>query len=193
VDDVTSEIADLREALAQTGRLIDATSPGQAGLPTPCEHWSVRDLVDHIVSELVVLQAMARGEQRRELRGDLSESDWSDQYRRRADETVAFWTERERDRAASGASAHPLLGLTTMEMVIHGWDLAQATGQSAPFDEPLAERVLAFAHGFVRPEGRAASRGAVGGNVPLGPAVQLADGAPALPRLAAFLGRPAGG
>src|SRR4249920_3802789 len=37
-----------------------------------------------------------------------------------------------------------LAGFTTLDILVHGWDLAQATGQPAALDDTLAAHVLAF-------------------------------------------------
>jgi len=64
----------------------------------------------------------------------------------------------------------------------HGWDLAQALGRAADLPEDAAEESLAFA----RADGRAV-RPSGGGC--FGPARHVADAAPAIVRLVAFLGR----
>jgi uncharacterized protein (TIGR03086 family) len=183
-------IDDLRRALDQTGLVVDAVEPEQGGLATPCDRWSVKDLVDHIVSGLAVFRRMALGEPRGEFHGELGNDDWAGQYKSRAGELLSTW----RELAAGGGDgqkppSETILGLTTMDVVIHGWDLAQATGQQPSFDTDLGERVLVFAHGFVRPEGRAATREGTSDRVPLGPAVPVPDDAPVYTRLASFLGR----
>jgi uncharacterized protein (TIGR03086 family) len=182
-------VNDLRRALDQSARVVAAVKPEQGDLPTPCEQWSVRDLLDHLISGLSVFRRMAIGEPRGEFRGGLSGDDWTGQYNARAAELLATWQELDRKGAVEG-KAETTVGLTVMDVVIHGWDLAQATGQQPELDEDLGARVLAFARGFVRPEGRAATRGEVAGGVPLGPAVRVPDDAPVYTRLAAFLGRP---
>jgi uncharacterized protein (TIGR03086 family) len=71
-----------------------------------------------------------------------------------------------------------LAGIRITELLGHGWDLARATGQPPGFPDDLAERGLAGARGQLR------SRPA--GFAPPTPAP---DTAPAIDRLAAFLGR----
>jgi uncharacterized protein (TIGR03086 family) len=68
------------------------------------------------------------------------------------------------------------------ELLAHGWDLAQATGQSADFPADLAEQSLAGLRRQLssRPEGPGA---------PFGPEVAVPDDASAIDRLAGFLGR----
>jgi uncharacterized protein (TIGR03086 family) len=66
------------------------------------------------------------------------------------------------------------------DLLTHGWDLSQATGQPAELPEDLVEQSLAF----VRSELSARSRPGR-----FDPAQAVADDAPAIDRLAAFAGR----
>ena len=81
-----------------------------------------------------------------------------------------------------GEMPGPLLaGFTILDIAVHGWDLARATGQPADLDGRLAAHVLAFAeHTLASPDMRGPR---------IGPARPVADDAPVTQRLAAFLGR----
>ncbi len=184
-------VRELQRAIDQTGRIVAEVKPEQHQLPTPCARWPVADLVDHIVSGVAVFTRMAQGEPRSEMRGHLSDEDWSEQYRARAKDLLGVWSDEETfKRPRKGAPPEVLLELTTMDLVIHSWDLATATSSQIQLDDGLAESALQFALGFVRPEGRAPSREDVGDTAPLGPPVPVPDDAPPYARLAAFLGRP---
>ncbi len=80
--------------------------------------------------------------------------------------------------ALSGAER---LHIRIVDLLAHGWDLAQATGQSAELPEDLAEQALAFARTQLSTMPRTGR---------FGPAQTVADDAPAIDRLVAFLGRP---
>jgi len=73
--------------------------------------------------------------------------------------------------------------ILAVEMLVHTWDLAQATGQALPVSDEVSEHVLGLAREVISP--RARERGSYGAEVPIG-----AD-APALARLIAFSGRAA--
>jgi uncharacterized protein (TIGR03086 family) len=74
-----------------------------------------------------------------------------------------------------------LAGFTTLDILVHGWDLARATGQPADLDGRLAAHVLGFAEqALATPESRAAR---------IGPSVPVAADASVTDRLVAFLGR----
>jgi len=70
-----------------------------------------------------------------------------------------------------------------VEVLVHGWDLARATGQPTAFPDDVAERALARSRRRLtaRPQGTGA---------PFAAEVQVPHDAPAVDRLAGFLGRP---
>lgn len=57
---------DVREAFVRAvedlGSRISAISPDRWNLPTPCEQWSVRDVVRHLVEEDLRMQPLRAGE-----------------------------------------------------------------------------------------------------------------------------------
>jgi uncharacterized protein (TIGR03086 family) len=73
------------------------------------------------------------------------------------------------------------LHLRMTELLVHGWDLARATGQRPAFPDDLAEQELAFTRSKLTdiPPDRS----------PFGPPQPVADDAAAIDRLAACLGR----
>jgi uncharacterized protein (TIGR03086 family) len=73
-----------------------------------------------------------------------------------------------------------LAGFTTLDILVHGWDLAKATGQPATLEDTLATHVLSFAEQSITPGTRAPR---------IGPALPVAGDAPLTERLVAFLGR----
>ena len=73
------------------------------------------------------------------------------------------------------------LHLRITEILVHGWDLARATGQQTAFADDVAEQELAFS--------RAKLADIPPGRRPFGPPQPAADDAPAIDRLAACLGR----
>jgi uncharacterized protein (TIGR03086 family) len=71
-------------------------------------------------------------------------------------------------------------GFTTLDIAVHGWDLAKATGQHADLDDELAHEVLAFARQTITDATRAPR---------IGPAIAVGPDRSATDRLVAFLGR----
>lgn len=74
--------------------------------------------------------------------------------------------------------------LRVTEALVHGWDLAQATGQRLRFPDGIVERNLEFT--------RAALPDVPAGRMPFAPPQPVPDDAPPIVRLAALLGRSSG-
>ena len=186
-------LAALAAALDGTGRLVDAVTADQWELPTPCPDWTVRRLVDHVVGGNRLFVRVLRGEQLpppeqlgRRAGEDQLGDDPAIAYRSSAGELL------EALRAPGvldGVHTVPVgtlpgravVHLRTVETLVHGWDLARATGRPVPFPDDLAESELGFSQDLLGrlPEGRH----------PFGPSRPVADDAPAIDRLAALLGR----
>jgi uncharacterized protein (TIGR03086 family) len=169
-----------------TGQVIGAVSDDQWGLPTPCDEWTVRDLVEHLVGGNDGFTAALHGQPTSSGPPAERSGDLASQYGRSVRELVqAFRQPGTLERTVSvpfgtvpGAVA---LHLRMTELLVHGWDLAHATGQTVAFPEDVAEQELAFSRralADVPPRRR-----------PFAPPEPVADDAAAIDRLAACLGR----
>ncbi len=181
VSSVTAATVDQLAATAErVGRLVAGVKPGQWGNPTPCADWDVQSLVSHLVlgNAMVTSALTARPMTYRSLQAGFDES--------AATLTEAFRAPGILDRSVdvpfgrvTGAMA---LHLRLTELLVHGWDLARATGRStAGLPADLAEQELAFSRvqlGKLPPDRR-----------PFAPPQPVDDDAPAIDRLAALLGR----
>ena len=78
------------------------------------------------------------------------------------------------------ATGRDRLQVRLYDLLAHGWDLAQATGQPVELPNDLAEQSLAFARVQLSTQPRTGR---------FEPAQPISDDAPAIDRLAAFLGR----
>jgi uncharacterized protein (TIGR03086 family) len=183
----------LATALDGTGRLIDTIPDAQWQLPTPCPDWTVRQLVNHLVGGNRLFTRVLRGTPlppvqelgRRGAEDQLGE-DAAGAFRSSADQMLAAFgepgvLERTHTVPAATLPGPAVVHLRTVETLVHGWDLARATSQPAPFPDELVEEELTFSRELLArlPEGRR----------PFGPSRAVADGAPAIDRLAALLGR----
>lgn len=135
--------------------------------PTPCRGLALGDLVDHLVESLASLGAMAG------VKVTTAGRDIEDRVSSTAAQTIAAW----RARGVADALAANVL---PVEILLHGWDLAQASGQTVRVSDEVVEYVHSLAELLV-PGGR--KRGS------FGPEVEPAPGADALGRLAAYAGR----
>ena len=55
------EIALLRHAGSEFRRRLADITPDQLSLPTPCEEWTVRDLISHVVGESIMSVRLLHG------------------------------------------------------------------------------------------------------------------------------------
>ncbi|MFE7572293.1 TIGR03086 family metal-binding protein [Streptomyces sp. NPDC057539] len=170
--------------LAEVERLVSAVGPDRIADPTPCAEWDVRALLDHLVWENLIWAGLAEGSPPTDHGADHLGADHLAAFRAAASATMtAFRRPGMLERRYGPAPGHKLVEQLLIEMLVHGWDLARATGQRADFAEGTVEAVLPS----VREIYGALPR-TPGGS--FAPEVPVPDGASATDRLAAFLGRP---
>ncbi len=183
-------IARLTRALDQTGAIIARVRPEQAALPTPCRAWDVRALVNHVVQDVRYFTAMVSGAPRELDDADDVGDDWAGAYRAAAGALLAAWG---REGALDGTVQLPFgpmpaawcVGQQISDLVVHGWDIARATGQPAELDSELGQEALQWARQNLQPR----FRGDEESGYAFGPEVTVPDDAPLHDRLAAFFGR----
>jgi uncharacterized protein (TIGR03086 family) len=145
---------------------------------TPCEEWDVRNLLDHMIESQEYFAATARGEE-----GSLPNpsppprigDDPIAAYGKIRDETVRAYRE-----PGVVEKTGPLLGIAFVDQLVHGWDLARATGQDATMPEDLAGAAFAVIDGRLTDENRGPG---------FKPAVAVSDDASAQDKLLAYTGR----
>ncbi|MET9666315.1 TIGR03086 family metal-binding protein [Streptomyces sp. NPDC006475] len=183
---------DLRPAADAVAWLIAGISDERLGDPTPCPEYAVRELLAHVVllstafrdaarKDLGPLTASSPGDSRPVL-GD----DWRDVLPRRLDELADAWTVPEAwegDTQAGGITFPAAIAgrVALNELVVHGWDLAQSTGQKYACDEAS----LRESYAMMRPApGDEEARGDA-----FGPVVDVPAEAPLLDQVIGFSGR----
>ncbi|HJV08760.1 MAG TPA: TIGR03086 family metal-binding protein [Acidimicrobiales bacterium] len=177
-----------RRALLHTGRIVVGVRPDQLRLPTPCADWDVRLLLNHIIGGNYTMAEAARGG-RADPAGDMDDHtrpDPGSNYIASADAALAAWAEpgameRKVHMAFGDIPAPAAVSIHFLDVVVHGWDLARATGQDATIEADLAAEALDISHGLLSPELRAAGV--------FGPEVPISEDNPLHDRLAAFMGR----
>jgi uncharacterized protein (TIGR03086 family) len=146
-----AELADAGEAAAL---VVDNVTPAELGDPTPCAEWDVRALLNHVILwTSYSLERRAHGESvAPELmeRDFAAEPDFAADYRAQLDRALAAWADpavwdRALDVMGSATPAADVGALLIAELVLHGWDLATATGQ----DYAVSDRAAAAALGAV--------------------------------------------
>jgi uncharacterized protein (TIGR03086 family) len=182
------EIALLEGIVTKTGDLIAGVDENNRDGRTPCEEYDAQGMVDHLVGWLQVFESGSHG---RKFEGDASAyragDDPEAEYRALAAGLVEGWREGGFDREVPMTGDDPMpaamvFNMTVMEEMTHGWDLAKATGQPVPYTEEEAAEVLARAEKTLPAQYR-------GEGMAFGDIVEVSADAPAIDRLAGFMGR----
>jgi uncharacterized protein (TIGR03086 family) len=187
---MTTTTHDLAPQAAAVSRLVSGVRDDQLADPTPCADTPVAGLLDHLVG---LTLAFRRAAEKTPLPGaprasaDALPADWRERLPRQLDELVAAWQVPAAWEGVAEAGGAQLpaaaMGLVALnEVLVHGWDLAVATGQPYDVDGAGAEACLRFAVDFAAgsPEARAAM---------YAPVVPVPDDAPVLDRLLGQTGR----
>jgi uncharacterized protein (TIGR03086 family) len=158
--------------------------------PTPCEKLRVRDLVAHVGGLALAFTAAARKEfgpltDTPPVEGAPLDEDWRTAYPQRLTELALAWREPAAWEGMSRAGGVDFPGevggtIALTEVVIHGWDVAVATGQDYEVEPATLEAVLPHLTAT-------AAAGPVEGL--FAAAVPVAEDAPALNRAVALSGR----
>jgi len=176
-------------ALEVTRTYVTGVAPAQWGDPTPDDEWDVRFLVNHIVTGnwwAAELGAGATIESVGDrLDGDVLGADPAAAYGESSVVAAAVFREPGAMERPCAVSYGPVpgevyCGHRFIDVLVHGWDVATATGQDPRLPEDL---VLACIDGVVPQAEMLAASGAFGTDVDVG-----TDVAPQT-RLLALLGR----
>lgn len=140
--------AALERAWDAYDRRLAAIGSDAWDLPTPCTEWTVRDLVHHVARCAVLYERLLAGERAADFLPALRTQELLGDDPLGATQTA--WTAARTALGAPGALEgevhHPagtlpaawLSVMAVEELVVHGWDLARATGGEATVDEELA-------------------------------------------------------
>jgi uncharacterized protein (TIGR03086 family) len=175
---VTSDAdpAVLHRALDQLADLLDDVPRGALDNRTPCEQWTVQDLIDHVVAAPARFGRMVRGEA----------IDWfaptppagldpGAAFRSHAEDLLNAWRDHDAPRGPTA------LDWQCAELAVHTWDLAAALGRpTGDLDPQVAECGLAFMQANLTEGNRGTA---------FGLEQPVPEDADAYQRIAAFAGR----
>ncbi len=184
---------DILTALDQAAQATSAVARGvrtdQLSRPTTCPEWDVKSLMQHLTGSCQYFQVVAAGQQPGQPEGAAHPAGSGDAAANTIDAANASARGWKRPGAFEGTCQLPFgevpkqvaAGINLMELYVHGWDLAKATGQQIDTNPELVAIVSETSRRIVQPEARQA--GAFGQEVSAGPSASGLD------RLVAFLGR----
>jgi uncharacterized protein (TIGR03086 family) len=189
---MTTPVEQLADALDATGLLVANVHDEQWSDPTPCTEWNVQQLVNHMIIGNLLFAGILSG--RPGTSADVAKAHLTspladrpvEAYRESADAVLTAFRRPGVLDEQFVVPFGPVPGIVAAhlritEVLVHGWDLARATGQSTDFPDDIVEQELAF------------SRAKVGeippGRTPFAPEQPVAQDAAPIDRLAACLGR----
>jgi len=150
----------------------------QLDAKTPCEDWQVRDLLNHIIETQQFFTGSARGQEVSPPSPNPSELIGDDPvatYKAATQETLQAFKE-----PGVIEKTGPSLGIAFCDLLIHGSDMARATGQDATMPDDLAQAALSMLDGRLTDDRRGDA---------FKPAVDAGASASAQEKLLAYTGR----
>ena len=170
-------------AARQTRGFIDAVKDDQYDLPTPCTDWNVLQLMDHIIEDQA-LYASSLSENEAAAgpgRAHMASYDRLVVQLLGAVRSPGI-LERSLDSPIGAMTGAELLEGAFMDTLIHGWDLAKATGQDTTLPPELVEACFVM----FEPKGDGMRESGI-----IGPRVPVEGGADTQTKLLGALGRKA--
>lgn len=183
---------DLTPATEMVTKIVSDIGDDQLGAPTPSRGTTVADLLDHLDGLCLAFTAAATkdlqtGSQGPSADGSRLRPDWRTRLPDRLARLARAWQDETAWTGMTRAGGVDLPGevaarVAINEVVVHGWDIAAATGHDYACETGLLEAAYEFVQSAVaeNPDG---SPGL------FGPPVSVPDSAPLLDRLIGLTGR----
>jgi uncharacterized protein (TIGR03086 family) len=182
---------DLSPATRVLTALVEGVRDDQLTGPTPCTGTSLAAMLDHVNGFALAFTAAATktplpgGSQGPSADASRLGADWRTRIPSRLADLASAWQDEAAWTGMTEAGGVDLSGeeagiVALDEVVIHGWDVAVASGQPFECDPGLLEAVYGFAQAASSPSG---SPGL------FGPPVPVPDDAPLLDRTLGLTGR----
>jgi uncharacterized protein (TIGR03086 family) len=189
----THDMLDLEPVARRVAGLLDGVDEGDFGAATPCPGYTVAGLLGHLLGLTAAFTAAARKDFGPATATDPGSvppppltGDWRGRLRRQLEELVAAWREPAAWEGETQAGGVTLPGavaghVALNEVLLHGWDLARATGQPYESDDASARASIALLSQETSDEARAGTG--------FGPVVPVPEGASLLDQAVGLSGR----
>lgn len=180
-----SDVIDLTPAARELLRLLAGITDDQLTARTPCEEFTLGDLIAHVDDFATGFTAAATKDfATAPAAGAELGSDWRTRVPAKVEAMVAAWADPAAWEGTTQAGGVDLpasvMGRFALdELVIHAWDLARASGQSHICDQESLDVVEAL----VAPQPNGDPSG------PFGPVVPVPEDAPQIHRVLGYTGR----
>lgn len=174
----------LKSAAAVARPVVEGVTEARFGDPTPCAEYDVKELLNHLFLVVTNFQALAKGGTADfSTTPDRLTGDWRGEFGAETERLVEAWSAPEALEGVSAGMGLPqpvVAKMILLDLTIHAWDLARATGRDFTPD-PRAVSVLLGFLGDMAPMARA--------NGVFGEEVEVGDDATDFERLLGGSGR----
>ena len=143
---LASAVELLDRSLGYTRVALAGVNDARLSTPTPCRDWALRDLLDHMDDSLDAFAEAAGGSVA------LTRSRAASRavvLQQKACALLGLWSGEGPPGVRVGGvdlATDLLVATAALEISVHGWDVAQATGARTPIPEDLARHLLPIAH-----------------------------------------------
>jgi len=186
-----TSMPDLAPAARTMATLVTGVTDSQLDAPTPCPAYTLADMLDHVGGLSLAFTAAAQKElgaytsQAPAPDGARLGEDWRTRIPQQLTALAEAWRSPDAWQGMTQAGGVDLPGqaagiVALNELVVHGWDVAVASGQPYDGDPASLQACLEFVSTFDAP---------TDGSGPFGPPVPVRDDAPLLDRLVGSTGR----
>lgn len=169
------------------GQLMEATPASDTNNSTPCDDFTVKELMEHLVLVMKRVALIGEGGVWSTITEEPQQDGWVDSFRAAAHDVMKAWTDDAKLEQIFTAPwgevpGGPMIWTYTGELAAHGWDLAQATGQEFHLEDDILQGALT-AIKFIPAEGRDNPE------IPFDHPVEVGPQASVLDQLVGWLGR----
>ncbi len=179
----------INKAAQEAKRVMSGVQASQLHDPTPCKDFDVKALANHMAGLAMGAERAGKKLERMappDPMPDLVGENPGAAYAPLADAAVAAWSSPEAFEGETQFGPGPMPAqmagaITLMEIAVHGWDLAAATGQSYSMDSDVATAVQQTIGQLASPESRESGV--------FGPEIQAGEGASQQDQLLSLSGR----
>ena len=188
-------MVDLTPAARRLADLVSRVRDDELSGPTPCPAYTLGDLIEHVGGLALAFRAAAEKDVASPYvngtpSGDAArlQGDWRERISADLAALARAWAKPDAwtgmTRIAQQDAPAEMVGVTVAdELVVHGWDVARATGQPYSAEPELLGAAQTFLGFFASPDAPA------GPEVPFGPSRPVADDSAPLDRVLALAGR----